>query len=120
MRTWIAGIGAIALLGGAAGAAVTKLSPAEIQTTFFTGQAFTASTPSNVSFKMTFTLDGKVTREPVGKSGVKGEGTWTLDKTGFCTTWKGSKPGCFTITTNNDKKWSVMRGSQLVAVWTKS
>ena len=119
MRAWIVGIATAGLLGGAAVAAAVKLTPAEIQAGFFTGQPFTASTPSNVKFKMTFTADGKVTREPVGKSGVKGEGTWNLDKTGFCTTWKGSKPGCFVVMTNNDAKWSVMRGSTLVAVWTK-
>lgn len=120
MRAWIMGVAVAAVLAPVSGAAaVTKLAPADIQAAFFNGQPFTASTPSNVTFKMTFTPDGKVTREPVGKSGVKGEGTWKLDKTGFCTTWKGSKTGCFTITTNNDNKWSVMRGSQLVAVWTK-
>ena len=109
-----------AVLGSVVDAgAATMLAPNEIQAAFFTGQPFTASTPSNIKFKMTFTADGKVTREPVGKSGAKGEGTWKLDKAGFCTTWKGSKPGCFTITTNNDNKWSVMRGNTLVAVWTK-
>lgn len=120
MRAWIIGAAAGALLGAVVAAhAATTLAPNEIQAAFFNGQPFTASTPSNVKFKMTFTPDGKVTREPVGKSGVKGEGTWKLDKAGFCTTWKGSKQGCFTITTNNDNKWSVMRGTTLVAVWTK-
>jgi hypothetical protein len=120
MRAWIMSLAAGAVLAavGAASAATT-LAPAEIQSTFFTGQPFTASTPSNIKFKMTFTPDGKVTREPVGKAGVKGEGTWKLDKAGFCTTWKNSKQGCFTVTTNNDNKWSVMRGTTLVAVWTK-
>ena len=119
MRAGIAGVAAVGFLANAAIAAAVKLSPAEIQAAFFTGQSFTASTPSNVTFKMTFLPDGKVKREPVGKSGVKGEGTWNLDKNGFCTTWKGSKPGCFIVMTNNDAKWSVMRGSTLVAVWTK-
>ena len=27
---------------------------------------------------MVFTADGKMTREPLGKTGVKGEGTWKL------------------------------------------
>jgi hypothetical protein len=120
MRTlWTLSLAAGTILGTVAADAATKLAPNEIQAAFFTGQPFTASTPSNVKFKMTFTPDNKVTREPVGKSGVKGEGTWKLDKDGFCTTWKNSKPGCFTITTNNDNKWSVMRGTTLVAVWTK-
>jgi hypothetical protein len=119
MRAWIAGVAAAVLMGSAALGAAVKLAPAEIQAGFFNDLAFTASTPSNVKYKMMFMADGKVTREPVGKSGVKGEGTWKLDKEGFCTTWKGSKPGCFIIMTNNDGKWSVMRGTTLVAVWTK-
>ena len=120
MRAWIAGVAAGALLTNCAVAlAATKLTPNDIQATFFTGAPFTASTPSNIKFKMMFLPDGKVTREPLGKAGVKGDGTWKLSKDGFCTAWKGSKQGCFTVTTNNDNKWSVMRGSQLVAVWTK-
>jgi hypothetical protein len=99
--------------------AATKLSPAEIQSTFFNGQAFTASTTSNIKFTMVFMPDGKVTREPTGKSGVKGEGTWKLDKNGFCTTWKGSKAAnCFTVMAD-DKKWSVIKGTSAVAIWTK-
>ena len=34
--------------------AAGKLPPSEIKTTFFNGQPFTASTPSNVKYKMTF------------------------------------------------------------------
>jgi len=120
MRVWIAaGAAGALLMNGAVAFAATKLAPNDIQATFFTGTPFTASTPSNIKFKMVFLPDGKVTREPLGKAGVKGDGTWKLSKDGFCTTWKGSKQGCFTVTTNNDNKWSVMRGSQLVAVWTK-
>jgi len=74
------------------------LAPNEIQATFFNGQPFTSSTPSNVKFKMVFTADGKMTREPVAKTtGVKGEGTWKLTKDGFCTTWKGSAANCFRV-----------------------
>jgi hypothetical protein len=96
-----------------------RLAPADIQKSFFTGQPFTASTPSNIKYTMTFTADGKVTREPTGKAGVKGDGTWKLDKQGFCTAWKGSQPNCFTVVTSGDNKWSVMKGSTLVAEWTK-
>ena len=66
------------------------LAPAEIQSTFFTGQPFTASA-SGGKFKMVFTADGKMTREPVAKGGAKNEGTWKLSKDGYCSTWKGSK-----------------------------
>jgi hypothetical protein len=96
------------------------LAPNEIQATFFNGQPFTSSTPSNVKFKMVFTADGKMTREPVAKTtGVKGEGTWKLTKDGFCTTWKGSTANCFRVLTAGDNKWSVVKGSTAVATWTK-
>lgn len=125
MRKLIAGmaVGAIflgvAFLATAEGQAATRLSPAEIQAAFFTGQPFTASTPSNIKFTMVFLANGKVTREPVGKSGVKGEGEWNLSKEGFCTTWKGSKAGCFTLVNASTNKWNVMRGPAVVASWSK-
>jgi hypothetical protein len=100
--------------------AATVLAPKDIQATFFTGQPFTAATPSNVKFKMVFTADGKVMREPVSKTGgAKGEGTWKLTNDGFCTTWKGSKANCFRVITAGDNKWSVMKGTTVVATWTK-
>jgi hypothetical protein len=120
MRAAIVGIAATALLAAmGTGFAAERLTPSEIQSTFFTGQPFTAATPSNIAFKMVFTPDGKVTREPVGKSGVKGTGTWKLSKDGFCTTWKGSKASCFVVAVRGDNKWSVLKGSTVVAVWTK-
>jgi hypothetical protein len=96
-----------------------KLTPADIRAAFFSGQTITASTPSNVKYRMTFTVDGKVTREPMAHAGAKGEGTWSLSKDGFCTTWKGGKANCFTLVAAGDNKWSVMKGSVLIAVWTK-
>jgi hypothetical protein len=95
-----------------------KLAPNDIQTTFFTGQPFTAQTPSNLKFKMTFTADGKMKRVPVGK-GSRGEGTWRLSKEGFCTNWKGSKDRCFTVVSAGDNKWSVLQGSTIMATWSK-
>ena len=59
--------------------AAGKLTPAEIQATFFDGAEFTAATPSGVRFKMTFTADGKALRKPAGGGGAKGEGIWKLD-----------------------------------------
>src|SRR6187397_16860 len=96
MRAMLAGAAIAALLTGAALAAA-KLTPKEIQTEFFTGTPFTAATTSGTKFKMTFSTDGKVTREPQDKAGQKGEGTWKLSKDGFCTTWKGSPSNCYTI-----------------------
>jgi hypothetical protein len=110
---------AAAVLGGNA-FALTKLTPKEIQDTFFTGEPFVSSTPSNIKFKMVFTTDGKMTREPVSRAaGLKGEGTWKMSKDGFCTSWKGSKATCFTLVNVEQNKWSVVRGATTVATWSK-
>jgi hypothetical protein len=97
-----------------------KLAPGEIQATFFNGQPLISSTPSNIKFKMVFMSDGTVTREPVSRAaGVKGEGIWKLSKDGFCTSWKGSEPTCFTLVNVEENKWSVVRGATTVATWSK-
>ncbi|HKA70353.1 MAG TPA: hypothetical protein VKE26_01015 [Xanthobacteraceae bacterium] len=121
MHARIVGVAAGALLlSSAAALAATKLAPKEIQDTFFTGQAFTSSTPSNIKFRMVFTPEGKMTREPVSRAaGVKGEGTWKLSKDGFCTSWKGSGSTCFTLVNVDENKWSVVRGATTVATWSK-
>ena len=95
-----------------------KLAPAEIQSTFFDGKPFIASSPSNVRFKMTFTPDGKIKRAPMGK-GSRGEGTWTLSKDGFCRAWSGAREECFTVVSAGDNKWSVLKGSTIMATWSK-
>ena len=46
---------------------------------------------------MMFTPDGKVTREPVGKAGAKGEGTWKLDQGRLLHHLEGQKPNCFIV-----------------------
>jgi hypothetical protein len=40
---------------------------------------------------MTFTPDGKMTREPLAESGSKSAGTWRLNAQGFCTSWGRAK-----------------------------
>ena len=108
----------VALMANSALAA-DKLSPNDIQSAFFNGQPFTASTTSNLKFKMTYTADGKMKRLPIGTA-ARGEGTWKLSKDGFCTTWGGQTiANCFTLVANGDNKWSVMRGSTIQAFWTK-
>jgi hypothetical protein len=121
MRARIVGaaLGAL-LLSGVTALGLTKLTPKQIQDTFFNGQPFTSSTPSNIKFKMVFMPDGKMTREPVSRAaGVKGEGTWKLSKDGFCTSWKGSRPTCFTLVNVEENKWSVVRGATTVSTWSK-
>jgi hypothetical protein len=123
MRVFMAGIvvcAPLAAMAAPAAPTATKLTPQEIQSTFFTGETFTATTPSGgTKFKMVFTPDGKVTRTPVGKGGAKGEGSWKLDDNGFCNTWKGKMPNCFTVTSAGTNKWSVMNGATPAAVWSK-
>ena len=140
---------AVALVATSAVSAAEPMAPSEIQATFFTGQAFTATTPSGTKFKMTFTPDGKMAREPLPpttkgnapKSAgeplppVKGiaaksaerstasTGIWKLNAKGFCTTWAHSKPRCFTIVPNGENKWSIQRIATTIAttvsVWSK-
>ena len=110
---------ALVPLGTAAAAAAAKLTPAEIQATFFNGEVFNAATPGGVKFKMTFTADGKARRAPAGKGGVRSDGEWKLDDAGYCTTWKGGKTNCFTVVPNGQNKWQVMQGAVVVAIWSK-
>ena len=105
--------------GTAYAAPATKLAPADIQTTFFDGKPFTSSTPQNIKYTMVFSADGKITREPLGKAGVKGEGTWKLSKDGFCTSWKNSAANCFTLISAGDTKWSVLKGTSIIGTWSK-
>ncbi len=110
---------AFAILTASAFAAPgAKLAPNDIQSTFFNGQPFTAATPSNLKYKMTFMADGKMRRQPAS-GGTVGEGTWKLSKDGFCTTWTGSKANCFTVVSAGDNKWSVLKGSTIIATWSK-
>ena len=115
----VCGTAALLVVVVPASAASPKLAPNDIQTTFFNGQSFTASTNSNVKFKMTFTSDGKMTRVPAGGGGAKGEGTWKLSSEGFCTTWKGAGANCFTVVSAGNNKWSVLKGSTIMATWSK-
>lgn len=96
-----------------------KLAPQEVQSTFFNGKEFTASTPSGVKFKMVFMPDGKASREPIGRDGAKGEGSWKLDRNGFCTTWRGSAATCYGVLNSGENRWSIVKGTTTVAVWSK-
>jgi hypothetical protein len=118
MRAIFAGA-AVALLVTGAALAASKLTPKEIQTEFFDGKPFTAATTSGTKFKLVFSADGKMTREPQDKAGQKGEGTWKLSKDGFCTTWKGATSNCYTLVNVDKNKWSVVKGATTVAVWSK-
>jgi hypothetical protein len=118
MRLWISGIAFASMLPlGAAAAA--PMTPAEIQATFFNGTEFIAASPSGVKYKMTFTADGKALRVPASGSGVKSEGTWKLNDSGYCRVWKGGKSECFTVVAGDKNRWSVMKGATVSATWSK-
>jgi len=107
------------LILSARAAFATPMLPSDIQATFFNGQPFTASTQSGTKFKMNFMPDGTMTREPRGTSGGKSSGTWKLDTSGFCTTWKQREANCYTVIPSGKNKWSVQTGSTTIATWAK-
>jgi hypothetical protein len=111
------------LLTSGAGLAAPPMEPNDIQVTFFNGQPFTATALTGTKFKMTFTRDGKMTRESIAQSGKKSTGTWKLNAKGFCTSWEHAKSNCFTVVPISENKWSVQKlattKSVSVAVWSK-
>ena len=113
---------AVILFEATAVLAAEPMAPNEIKASFFTGQPFTAVSPSGAKFKMVFTADGKMTREPLEQSGKGGTtGTWKLNAKGFCTAWNDAKPNCFTLVPSGENKWSVQKITTTiattVAVW---
>ena len=99
--------------------AAERTAPSDIQAIFFNGKPFTASTASGTQFKMTFTPDGKMNRQPSGKTGKKSSGTWKLDDSGFCTTWKDAGTNCYAVVPSGKNKWLIQKGSTTVAVWSR-
>jgi len=122
MNARIVGAAAALLLGTSVllAAPAGRLAPKDIETLFFNGKPFTASTPANVKFKMVFAPEGTMTREPLSKSGSKSEGTWKLSTDGFCSTWKGSKQqNCYRVQESGPNKWAILVSNQAVAYWSK-
>jgi hypothetical protein len=114
---------AVIFLGPNSALAGETMRPGDIKATFFNGQAFTAATPNGIRFKMTFTPDGKATREPVEPFGTPKTGTWSLNPNGFCTSWEGAKASCFSLVPIGENRWSVQRVATTIAVtvaiWSK-
>jgi hypothetical protein len=114
---------AVILFEASAAFAGGPMAPSDIEATFFNGQPFTAASPTGTKFTMTFTPDGRMTREPLAHTGYKNNGAWKLNAKGFCTTWQHAKPNCFTVVPNGENKWSVLNGgttiATTIAVWSK-
>jgi hypothetical protein len=52
-------------------------------------------------------------------SSYRSSGMWKLDAKGFCTTWQNAQRACFTVIPNGENKWSIQKGANVIAKWTK-
>ena len=99
------------------------MAPNDIKATFFDGHPFTAASPSGTKFTMTFTPDGKMTRQPLVQSGKANIGIWKLNAKGFCTSWEHAGSNCFTVVSAGENKWLIQKAattiSTTIAVWSK-
>jgi YD repeat-containing protein len=114
---------ALLVLNASTALAGQPMPPSEIKATFFNGQPFTAASPSGTKFTMTFTPDGKMTRQTLAKSGKTNVGIWKLNAKGFCTSWEHAGSNCFTLIPSGENKWLVQKAgttiSTTIAVWSK-
>ncbi|MGB7179500.1 MAG: hypothetical protein WBD33_21885 [Xanthobacteraceae bacterium] len=113
----------VSVLKSGAALAGQAMVPNDIKATFFNGQPFTAASPTGTKFKMTFTPDGKMTRQALAQSGKTNAGIWKLNAKGFCTSWERAGSNCFTVTPSGENKWLVQRTATTItttiAVWSK-
>ena len=107
------------LISACAAFAAGPMAPNYIQATFFKRETVYRVNYEWHAYQTHSAPDGKMTREPRGKSGKKNSGTWKLDTQGSCTTWKRAETNCYTIVPSGKNKWSVQKGSTALAVWTK-
>ena len=116
---------AIAVLIQSTGAAFAEqpMAPNHIKATFFNGRPFNAASPSGTKFTMTFTPDGKMTRQPFAQSGKTNVGIWKLNAKGFCTSWEHAGSNRFSIVPSGENKWLVQKAgttiTTTIAVWSK-
>jgi len=96
-----------AVLFTSAAFAAEPMVPSDIQAIFFKGQPFTASTTSGIQFKITFTPDGQMTRQPRGKSGKRARALGNLTAQGFAGL----------VVSSGKNKCSIQKGFTTIAVW---
>ena len=113
----------IMVLKASAAFAGQAMAPNDIKAAFFNGQPFTAVSPSGTKFTMTFTPNGKMTRQALAQSGKTNVGIWKLNAKGFCTSWERAGSNCFTVIPSGENKWLVQRTATTItttiAVWSK-
>jgi hypothetical protein len=114
---------AVMVFEGSTAYAGEPMASSDIKATFFNGQPFTAASPSGTKFTMTFTPDGKMTRQALPQSGKTNVGIWKLNGKGFCTSWEHAGSNCFTVIPSGDNKWLVQKAATTItttiAVWSK-
>jgi hypothetical protein len=123
MRATSLVIAILVFKASAAFAGQPPMTPSDIKATFFDGQPFAAASPSGTKFTMTFTPDGKMTRQALAQSGKTNIGIWKLNAKGFCTSWERAGSNCFTVIPGGENKWLVQRTATTItatiAVWSK-
>jgi hypothetical protein len=114
---------AAALVQNCVAYAAELMAPNDIKATFFDGKPFSAASPTGTKFTMTFTPNGKMTRQALTPSGKTNVGIWKLNAKGFCTSWEHAGSNCFTVVASGDNKWLVQRTATTItttiAVWSK-
>ena len=99
--------------------AADPMAPNDIKATFFNGNV----SPSGTRFTMTFTPNGKMTRQALAPPGKTNVGIWKLNAKGFCTSWEHAGSNWFTVVPSGDNKWLVQRTATTItttiAVWSK-
>jgi hypothetical protein len=114
---------AVLVLNASAAFSGQPMAPNDIKATFFNGQPFTATSPSGTKFTMTFTPDGKMTRQALVQSGKTNVGIWKLNAKGFCTSWERAGSNCFSVVPSGENRWLVQKtGTTItttIAVWSK-
>lgn len=114
---------AVMLFEASTAYAAEPMAPRDIKAAFFNGQPFSAASPAGTKFKMTFTPDGKMTRQALAQPEKTNVGIWKLNAKGFCTSWEHAGSNCFTVVPSGDNKWLVQRTATTItttiAVWSK-
>jgi hypothetical protein len=97
------------------------LSPDEIKTTFATGVAFTATSASGETKRITLNPDGTatITSKAEKKKSASKSGKWRLSADGYCSTWGKGSENCYLIKPNG-KKFDVLTAKkEVIAHWSK-
>jgi hypothetical protein len=97
--------------------AAAKLSPADIQSTFGTRVAFTASNVGGKTYTMVLRADGTATRTVKGSKTAE-IGTWRASDAGYCSKWGKGSEHCYSIAKNGARYDVLNSANKIIAHWT--